>query len=46
MNQLDERVCEHIAEEWISLGCDAEGFSFLWGRILEILKEKEGANAS
>ena len=37
----DAQFIDHMAEEWIQFGGDADGFSFCMFKILEAIKQKE-----
>ncbi len=37
----DKEVAEKVAELWIELGCDAEGFKYAYSLILEEIERAE-----
>jgi hypothetical protein len=39
----DKDLINHVAEEWIRNGGDADGFAITWTRILERIREREEA---
>jgi hypothetical protein len=43
-NSIDEAVVENVAKYLLSLGCDSEGFLYIWENIVEKIKEIEDKN--
>ena len=43
MNDADRKLCEAVADMWQSGGGDAEGFTWCWHKVYDILKEREEA---
>ena len=40
----DEELVDTVAKLWVSNGGDSDGFLFLFGKIIDRIKEMEGTN--